>query len=97
MRHVGFNSHWGGLNFSILIGMSTEKILFSKQNNIIYWFKCGKTEYDDEYIRESARTFEEQYKEHLKAPSPISDHQNTTSHTTRVENLKILGRIWPGP
>ena len=42
----------------------------TKQSNIIYWFKCGRTECDEEYIGESARTFEERYKEHLKAPSP---------------------------
>ena len=47
---------------------------------------------DDEYIWESARTFEERYKEHLKAPSPIFEHNNTTGHTTSVENFKIIGR-----
>ena len=40
----------------------------TKQSNIIYQFKCGRTECDDEYTGESARTFEERYKEHLKAP-----------------------------
>ena len=39
-----------------------------KPSIIIYWFKCGRTECDDEYNGESARTFEERYKEHLKAP-----------------------------
>ena len=53
---------------------------------------CGKTECDVEYMGESARTFEEHYKEHLKAPSPIFKHQNTTSHTTTVDNFKIIGR-----
>ena len=43
----------------------------TKQSNIIYWFRCGRTECDDEYIGKSARTFEERYKEHLKVPSPI--------------------------
>ena len=47
----------------------------TKQSNIIYWFKFDRTECDDEYIKESARTFEERYKEHLKAPSLISEHQ----------------------
>ena len=63
-----------------------------KQTNIIYWYKCGGTECDDEYIGESDRTFEERYKEHLKAPSPISEHHNATGHTTSVENFKIIGR-----
>ena len=36
--------------------------------------------------------FGERYKEHLKAPSPIFEHQSNTDHTTSVENLKIIGR-----
>ena len=58
----------------------------------MYWFKCGRTECYDEYIGESARTFEERYKEHLKAPSPIFEHQNITGHTTSVESFKIISR-----
>ena len=50
------------------------------------------TECDDEYIGESASTFEERFKEHLKAPSPIYEHDNTTGHKTSVENFKIIGR-----
>ena len=69
-----------------------DKEEIKKQSNIIYWYKCGRTECDDEYIGESARTFEERYKEHLKAPSPIFEHNNATGHTTSVENFKIIGR-----
>ena len=64
----------------------------TKQSNIIYQFKCGRTECDDGYTGESARTFEERYKEHLKEPSPIFEHQNITGHTTIVENFKIISR-----
>ena len=63
-----------------------------KKSNIIYWYRCGRTECDEEYIGESARTFEERFKEHLKAPSPIHDHNITTGHKTSVENFKIIGR-----
>ena len=69
-----------------------DKDEITKQSNIIYWFKYGKTECDDKYIRESARTFEEQYKEHLKAFSPMFEHQNTTGNTTTVDNFKVIGR-----
>ena len=44
---------------------------------------------NNEYIGESSRIFEERYKEHLKAPSPIFEHQNITGMTT-VENFKII-------
>ena len=63
-----------------------------KQSNIIYWYRWGRTHGDDEYIGESARTFEERFKEHLKAPSPIYEHDNATGHKTTVESFKIIGR-----
>ena len=31
-------------------------------------------------------------REHLKAPSPIYDHSNTTGHTTVLDNFSIVGR-----
>ena len=60
----------------------------TKQSNIIYWFKCGRTKCDEQYIGESARSFEEIYKEHLKAPSPIFEHENITGHKTTMEISK---------
>ena len=63
-----------------------------KQSNIIYWYRCGRTECDDEYIGESARTFEDRFKEHLKAPSPIYEHDNTTGLKTTVGKFKIIER-----
>ena len=71
-----------------------------KQSSVIYWFKCDKTECNDEYIVESFRTFEERYKEHLKVPSSIFEHQMTTGHVTTVNNFKMLGSggtIWLEP
>ena len=69
-----------------------DKDEMKKQSNIIYWYRCGRMECNDDYIGESARTFEERFKEHLKAPSPIYEHDNTTGHKTSVENFMIIGR-----
>ena len=69
-----------------------DKEEIKKQSNIIYWYKCSRTDCDDEYIGESGRTFEERYREHLKTPSQIFEHNNATGHTTSVENFKIIGR-----
>ena len=69
-----------------------DKEAINIQISIIYWFKCGKTECDDEYIGESSRTFEEQYKEYLKALSPIFEHQDITGHITTVDDFKIISR-----
>ena len=64
----------------------------TKQSIIIYWFRCSRTKCDEEYIGESARTFEERCKEHLKAPSPIFEHENITGHKTTLKNFKIIER-----
>ena len=51
-----------------------------KKSGVIYRYKCDRVECDEEYIGESSRTFEERFKEHQKAQSPICDHYNTTGH-----------------
>ena len=100
-RKYGVQVHFKGENtLKYLLMFPKDKEAITKQNNIIYWSKCGKNKCNDEYKGELARTFEEQYKEHLKAPSPFFEQQNTTGHTTAVDNFKIIGRqgkIWPGP
>ena len=49
-------------------------------------------ECDEEYIGETARTFGERLKEHLKAPSLIYDHSNITGHNANINNFSIVGR-----
>ena len=41
---------------------------------------------------ETATTFGERLKEHLKAPSPTYDHSNITGHTADINNFSIVGR-----
>ena len=51
-------------------------------------------------IGKSARTFKERYKEHLKAPSPIFNHNNATGNTTSVENFQYYRKgdmVWTEP
>ena len=69
-----------------------DKDHITKKSGIIYTFKCNRVDCDDEYIGESSRTFGEWFREHLKAPSPIYDHYNTTGHSTTIENFSIVGR-----
>ena len=42
----------------------------TKKSGIIYRYQCDRLECDHEYIGETARTFGERFKEHLKAPLP---------------------------
>ena len=55
-------------------------------------YTCGEIDCNEEYIGESGRTFGERYKEHLKAPSPIFLHQNSSGHVTTLNNFKIIAR-----
>ena len=63
-----------------------------EKSGVIYRYKCDRVECGEEYIGESSRTFGERFKEHLKAPSPIYDHFNTSGHNITLENLSIVGR-----
>ena len=63
-----------------------------KKSGVIYSYKCGRVDCDEEYIEESSRTFGERFKEHQKAPSPIFDHHTITGHNISVENFNIVGR-----
>ena len=69
-----------------------DKDTITKKNSVIYWFRCDKIDCDEQYIGESSRTFAERYKEHLRAPSPIFEHQSNTSHITAVGNFRIISR-----
>ena len=82
----------GGKTIKNLLVSPKDKDNIKKKSNVIYWFRCDKIDNEEEYIGESSRTFEERYKEYLKAPSPIHEHQNSTGHITSVENFKIIGR-----
>ena len=63
-----------------------------EKRGVIYSYKCGRVDCDEEYIGESSRTFGERFKEHQKAPSPIFDHHNITGHDISVENFNIVGK-----
>ena len=82
----------GGRTIKDLLLAPKDKDHITKKSGIIYRYKCDRVECNEEYIGESARTFGERFKEHLKAPSPIYDHCITKGHTTSLENFSIVGR-----
>ena len=69
-----------------------DKDPITKKSGVIYRFKFDRVECDEDYIGESSRTFGKRFKEHLKPPSPIYDHFNTTGHTITLENFSIVGK-----
>ena len=82
----------GGHTIKDFLMAPKDKDQILKRSGVIYRYKCDRVDCDHEYIRESARNFEERFKEHLKAPSPIHDHINTSGHSVTIDNFSILGR-----
>ena len=82
----------GGHTIKDLLMAPKDKDPLLKKKGVIYRYKCDRVDCDEEYIGESARNFEERYKEHLKAPSPIHDHLNISGHNVTIDNFSILGR-----
>ena len=82
----------GGTTIKNLLMAPKDQDPMMKKSGVIYSYKCGRVECDEEYIGESSRTFGERFKEHQKAPSPIYDHFNNTGHTISVDNFNIVAR-----
>ena len=82
----------GGTTIKNLLMAPKDKDPMKKKSGVIYSYKCGRVDCDEEYIGESSRTFGERFKEHQKAPSPIFDHHNITGHDISVENFNIGGK-----
>ena len=82
----------GGTTIKNLLVNPKDKDPMMKKSGVIYSYKCGRVECEDEYIGESSRTFGERFKEHQNTPSPIFDHFNITGHSISVDNFNIVGR-----
>ena len=82
----------GGTTIKNLLMAPKDLDPIKSRSGVIYKFKCNRVECDDKYIGESSRTFGERFTEHLKAPSPIFDHFNSTGHQVSLENFSIVGR-----
>ena len=82
----------GGINIKNLLMALKKKDPMLKKSGVIYSYKYGSMECDEEYIEESSRTFGERFKEYQKAPSAIFDHFNTTGCSISIDNFNIVGR-----
>ena len=63
-----------------------------QKSGVIYRFRCGRVDIDEEYIGESGKIFAERFREHMKAPSPNHDHHNITGHEVSLDNFSIVGK-----
>ena len=81
----------GTINKNLLMAPK-DKDPIQKKSAVIYRYKCGRVDCDEEYIGESSRTSGERFREHMKAPSPIFYHYNITGHNVTIDNSSIEGR-----
>ena len=70
----------GGRTIKNLLVKPKDRDTIWQKSGVIHRNKCGRVNCEEEYIGESGKTFAERNKEHMKAPSPIHDHHNTTGH-----------------
>ena len=92
-RKHGIEMHFkGGSTIKDLLVQPKDKDIILQKRGVIYRYKCGRVNCEEEYIGESGRTFAERLREHMRASSPIHDHYNTTGHDLSLENLSIVGR-----
>ena len=82
---------WDKNTRDLLVTPNGKDTIF-QMSRVIYWYKCGSVDCENEYIGESGRNFAERFKDHLKALSPIYDHFNRAGQTTTVDNFTIVGR-----
>ena len=82
----------GGRTIKDILVHPKDKDTILKKSGVIYKYSCGRVDCGEEYIGESGRTFGERYREHMRSPSPIMDHHNTTGHEVSLDNFTIVGR-----
>ena len=87
----GIQVHFMGTNtIKTLLMAPKDRDNKLKMTRVIYKFKCPHLNCPEEYIGESGRTFGDRLKEHLRAPSLIHHHSNSTGHPVSLNVLPLL-------
>ena len=82
----------GGNTIRDLLVHPKDRDTILQKSGVIYRYKGGRVDCEEEYIGKSGRTFAERFREHMRAPSPFHDHHNITGHELSLENFSIMGR-----
>ena len=80
----------GGNTIKELLIQPKDNIL--QENGVIYIYKCGRVDCEEEYIGELCRTFAERFRENMRATSPTHDYFNTIGHEVSLDNFSIVSR-----
>ena len=82
----------GGSTIKDLLVHPNDKDTILQKSGVIHRYRCGRVDCNEEYIGESGRTFGKRFREHMRAPSPILDHENITGDEVSLENFSMVGR-----
>ena len=82
----------GGSTIKDLLVHPKDKDNILQKRGVIYRYKCGRMDFDEEYIGKSGRSLEERFREHMRAPYPILDHHNITGLEVSLNNFSKVGR-----
>ena len=75
-----------------LLMAAKEKYTISQKSGVIYQYKCTQAGCEEEYTRETGRTFGDRLKKHLRGQSPIYQHNQAMGHPTDVDCFSIIDR-----
>ena len=62
------------------------------KSGLIYGYQCPQLDCVDECIGETGRTLGKRRREHLKQPSPMHGHSQSTGHPIDSNKFHIIGR-----
>ena len=85
----------GGNTIKELLVHPKDKDNILQKSGVIYRYKCGRVDCEEEYIGKSGRTFAERFREHMRTPSLIYDHFNITGHEVSLDSFQHSGQGRP--
>ena len=92
-RKHGIEMHFkGGSTIKDCLVHAKDRDAILQKSGVIYRYKSGRVDCEEEYIGESGKTSVERFREHMRALSPIHDHHNTTDHDLSIGIFSIVGR-----
>ena len=87
-----YQKHLYNREYKLIPGCPNDIETSTQKSRMINRYKRDREDCDEDYTNESARTFGERLKGHLRVPYAIYDHAITTAHLTSVDSFSIVGR-----
>ena len=82
----------GGHTVKDLLVHPKDRDTILQKSGVIYMYKYGRVDCEEEHIGESCRTFAERLRGDMRAPPPIHGHHSITGHELSPANFIIVGR-----